>query len=172
MTSGRPSRRCGSRTSRPRRTWRRRRFLLFLPAAGENGSAASEYDDDEPVDQPVRCVREVEPTVFEDPCRSDLDRSRVFEPEASDRGIVAVRSSAVKGWPNVRFGSKADIPCGLSHVRFAPESGHQSCPRHARLSSSSDFAIFTAIRRASSRVSSFGLLQQFPAVCVHARLTR
>jgi hypothetical protein len=47
---------------------------------------------------------------------------------------------------DVRFGSKADIALGSRRVRFTPKSDIRTGPRYA-------LAIFTAIRRASSRFS-------------------
>ena len=38
---------------------------------------------------------------------------------------------------NVRFGSKADIRAAISHVRFAPKSGHVRCTHRCLLSANS-----------------------------------
>jgi hypothetical protein len=52
---------------------------------------------------------------------------------------------------HVRFGSKADIEARPFDVRFIPKSGHQTA-----LASRRCLAMFTAIRRASSLLSSLG----------------
>ena len=55
---------------------------------------------------------------------------------------------------NVRFGSKAYIAARPCNVRFAPNSRHQTGSRQVWRSSSGSFAMYAAIRRASSFVSS------------------
>src|SRR5262249_34570906 len=42
------------------------------------------------------------------------------------RGIVTVQTRFVKGRPDVRFGSKADMCSAKGHVRFAPNSDRES----------------------------------------------
>src|SRR5262249_52130640 len=45
--------------------------------------------------------------------------------------IVTVQKRPVKGQPDVRFGSKADICSATRHVRFTPNSDRKS--RHAQM---------------------------------------
>ena len=47
--------------------------------------------------------------------------------------IVAVLTSAVKGLPHVRFGSKADMCSAKRHVRFTPESDAKCVHSNVRL---------------------------------------
>jgi hypothetical protein len=64
-------------------------------------------------------------------CFDELAPSHCL-PRGSGQGIVAAQTSHVKGRPNVRFGSKADICSAQAHVRLAPESDIRSdivkCP--------------------------------------------
>src|SRR5262249_21995225 len=53
-------------------------------------------------------------------------RRLIAYPRGSEQGIVAVQMRLVKGWPDVRFGSKADICAAISHVRFTPNSDRES----------------------------------------------
>src|SRR5262245_25757334 len=56
-------------------------------------------------------------------------------PHCNPRGlgqiILAVQTRDVKGRPNVRFGSKADMCSAKRHVRFTPNSDRES--RHAAM---------------------------------------
>jgi hypothetical protein len=55
---------------------------------------------------------------------------------------------------HVCFGSKADIGGSPANIRFAPKSGYRNRHvYHLRRSNSGCFAMFAAIRRASSFVS-------------------
>jgi hypothetical protein len=52
-------------------------------------------------------------------------------PRLHDRAIVAFQTDAVEGAITVRFGSEAYICAAKRHVRFTPNSDHES--RHAAM---------------------------------------
>src|SRR5262249_55760329 len=72
---------------------------------------------------------------------SNLMNSRrlIASPRGSCRGIVTIQTRLVKGWPNVRFGSKADICSAQRHVRFTPESDINCVERHVRFGPKADW---------------------------------
>src|SRR5262249_33235937 len=80
-----------------------------------------------------------------------------------DKGVISGHGRADIGalgripgrHAHVRFGSKADISVCPRHVRFTPESGHRNRRAYyLRRINSGSLAIFAAIRRAASFVSS------------------
>src|SRR5262249_5991090 len=76
-------------------------------------------------------------------------------PRSRGAAALARRAVQIREMNHVRFGSKADISVCPRHVRFTPESGHRNRPAYyLRRTSSGSLAIFAAIRRASSFVSS------------------
>ena len=52
-------------------------------------------------------------------------RRFIASPEAQDGAIVTVQMGPVKGRPDVRFGSKADMCSAKKHVRLTPRK--QTC---------------------------------------------
>src|SRR4029079_17264455 len=59
----------------------------------------------------------------------------------------SVQTSTLEGFevglPDVRFGSKADIPQCNRHVRFTPESGHLQCTRSCLLWANSGHRVWS-----------------------------
>ena len=64
-----------------------------------------------------------------------MNSRRLIAAQRSGQSIVTVQTRLVKGRPDVRFGSQADMCSAKRHARFTPESernsGHRRFPIRA-----------------------------------------
>jgi hypothetical protein len=61
-----------------------------------------------------------------------MNSRRLIAAQRSGQSIVTVQTRLVKGRPDVRFGSKADMCSAQAHVRFTPKSGHSQARESER----------------------------------------